>query len=171
MPCTAAITGFHTLLARGDRARPGSSSFQMFSGRSRPSPTSMPVQNALSPAARRTATWMSSSRRTRAQISGNSASIRRLNALSASGRLSVMVATWSATSNSTVLYGIWRLPLPAWFARHAERTLGDDVLQHFGGPARDGVGAGVEEGVLPPSPGHGRRIPLGEDGVRALQAH
>ena len=94
MPWIAQTTGFHTLFARGPRYTPGSSWVQMLSSPHHlPDLMSMPVQNARSPFAWMIATWMSSVVRTILHTSTISSVIVRVNELSWSGRLSVIVAT------------------------------------------------------------------------------
>src|SRR3546814_20764260 len=56
-------------------------------------------------------------------------------------------------------------------AGHAERALGDDVLEHLVGPAGDRVGAGIEERVLPPAVLCPACVPLDRAAVRALELH
>src|SRR6516165_4495286 len=61
---------------------------------------SRPALNARVPAARSTTAWTDSSALTMRHTSAISSHIARLNALSRSGRFSVMVATWSSASMS-----------------------------------------------------------------------
>ena len=99
MPCTAQTTGFHTLLrprARGTRPdRRGSRCCRRATRR--PALTSRPVQNARSPLARSTATWMSSVSRTVTQARWSSSHMVRSKAFIRSGRFSVIVATCAST--------------------------------------------------------------------------
>src|SRR3984893_4039882 len=61
---------------------------------------SRPALNARVPAARSTTAWTDSSSLTLRHAAAISSHIVRLNALSRSGRFSVMVATWSSASTS-----------------------------------------------------------------------
>ena len=103
MPCTAVMTGFHTCCCFGLRPAPGSSWFQMFGGKARRSLTSRPVQKARSPAARSTTAWTSSSSRIVPHTSTNSSIICWLKAFITSGRLMVIVATWSPAAKSKMI--------------------------------------------------------------------
>ena len=104
LPWTAATTGFqHWWWDFGDSVRPGSKVFHTFELKNQvvPPRTSAPVQNALSPLARSTTECTESSSRTVSHAQAISDAIWSFHALYASGRLRVMVATWSSpTSNS-----------------------------------------------------------------------
>lgn len=101
--------GFHTWFSFGDRYSPGSVCDQTLGWRSIPSFTSMPVQNARSPAPRNTTTCTSSSALAVSQMREKSSSIAWLKLFMACGRFSVIVATWSVTSKRTVLRSIRQL--------------------------------------------------------------
>ena len=102
MPFTAVITGLKHPFWRAVTVEPGTffhrSNWLMLLTSAVLSLVSTPTQNALSPAAVSTATQTSSSFRISVQRPESSASMRRLNALSASGRSSVTTPTWSRFS-------------------------------------------------------------------------
>ncbi len=100
IPCTAHTTGFHSFCHFGLRYSPGSSWFHTRSGCPNACFVSSPAENARSPAARSTTAFTASSAFTACQTSRISSHIRRSNALSDSGRFSVIVATRSAVSTS-----------------------------------------------------------------------
>src|SRR5580704_10293984 len=104
-PCTAVTTGFQTrCLNLGASAIPGSKLFQTLErvNQSPPALTSMPVENARSPFAWSRAQWMSSVSRMVSQAQDMSIAMASLKEFRLSGRLSVMVATLSSTSNRIV---------------------------------------------------------------------
>ena len=96
MPCTAQTTGFHTCCHFGLSNSPGSSWFHTSSGCPYGFFMSRPAQKARSPAARSTTAWTDASAFTCRHTERISSHICRSNALSTSGRLSVIVATWSS---------------------------------------------------------------------------
>jgi hypothetical protein len=99
MPCTAATTGFQQRWwSFGDSVMPGSVVFHTFELKNHVAPplTSAPVQNARSPLACSTTACTASSSRTVRHAHAISSAIRSFQEFSASGRSSVIVATWSS---------------------------------------------------------------------------
>ena len=100
IPCTAHTTGFHSFCHFGLRNSPGSTWFHTRSGWPKLCLVSSPAENARSPAARTTTALTVSSALITCHASRISSHICRLNALSASGRFRVTVATRASASTS-----------------------------------------------------------------------
>ena len=125
MPCTATTTGFQQRWCDfGDSVWPGSKVFHTFELKNQvvPPRTSAPVQNALSPFARNTTECTESSSRTVAHAQLISAAIWSFQALCASGRLRVIVATWSSPTSNSMASQCMFAPCRCWVLDRGART-------------------------------------------------